>query len=536
MGENTGAAYAEVSRKWKSTAKVVLGVEVGDLADYRGWISRSRNGCRSMRSSVSGKQVILAADDYPSSSRAMAFDEVDFSKKYPPFSINDCKDIDSLFRAAGERVAFTGNVVLGNSRYAEASTNIVDCFYVYDCESTTRSKYCGHCAQTVASECIFGSSGAGYCSFTIRSSSTLYTSRAIEASKCDHCSDVYFSHGLVGCRDCMFSFNMKNARYAIGNLKLSAEKYASLKSKLVSEMAQVLLEKKKLPTIFGLVSQSAPDLGPMKAAMKSYPSRPEEKTDIAPVQSAFSETCGVVLGKPRPEIKKFEAWLLDHTRRSENAASCASGRPLLVPDHTDFLSMPRDRLVSEEEGYFLSDRLSISQQDAVGLSMANAAKALSAVAFLSPEWNVGNCRNNPFSRVALDSTDCYRVILPINSKQCGCGFWIRDSEHVFGGNEVRWSGFCINCYRSENLQRCFECDSCHDCTGLYFSHNCENVHDSLFCFNVKNKRYAIGNAEVGREAFLRAKELLLSGINAELDKSGSTARSIFSLAEEKHGK
>jgi len=87
----------------------------------------------------------------------------------------------------------------------------------------------------------------------------------------------------------------------------------------------------------------------------------------------------------------------------------------------------------------------------------------------------------------------------------------------------------VNCYNSVNLKRCLEVDSSNSCSDSYFCHNCENVQNSMFCFNVKNKRYAIGNVEVGQEAYTKVKNALVLQMAGELDKNGKLNRDIFSL-------
>ena len=59
----------------------------------------------------------------------------------------------------------------------------------------------------------------------------------------------------------------------------------------------------------------------------------------------------------------------------------------------------------------------------------------------------------------------------------------------------------------------------------------ENVHDSMFCFNTKNKRYAVGNVEIGREKYAEIKALVLAQLNLELSKTDSIALSIFNLPD-----
>jgi hypothetical protein len=100
---------------------------------------------------------------------------------------------------------------------------------------------------------------------------------------------------------------------------------------------------------------------------------------------------------------------------------------------------------------------------------------------------------------------------------------------MFGSKMSYNCSLCINCYNSNNITRSFEVDSSFSCSGSYFLHNCENVHDSMFCFNVKNLRYAIGNVEVGREKFLEAKAKLTMLVVERLEKERRLPFGIFEL-------
>jgi len=205
----------------------------------------------------------------------------------------------------------------------------------------------------------------------------------------------------------------------------------------------------------------------------------------------------------------------------------------LVPEYVDFHLFPRNRLLTEEEAYFLGEKLRLSQQELEQLSMQNAAQSISKIAYFCPSWTLGTVRNAIDAMITFDSANCYKNILNINSKYSAFGYWARDSEHVFGGNEIRNSAFCINCYHSAKLQRCFEVDASRECSDCYFCHNIENCHDCIFCFNAKNLRYAVGNAEVGRERYIEIKKRMLGQLNAELEKNGSIGMSIFRLLERK---
>jgi len=523
------SAYAAIGRKWKAATKAVLGGEIGDFSEYEGWLSSIRTLRSSGKSSLSGKEVFFTHSEYPQKARTVALDEIDFNKKYAPLNINSLKDIDSIIEAVSERAIYTGNVVLGNSRFVEKSSGVLDCNYIYRCDRIAHSTYVAHSTIISYCECAFGVEGSGNSSFVIKGGCNMFVSRCLEASKCDNSSDIYYCHGLSGCADCMFSFNMKSRRNCIGNLQLPREKYLEIKAKLLSEMREMLKREKRLPHITSLAGSCKPDYSEMKKAMGKMPAPPSEKPDTKPVETAFSKTTGLLFGVSRQGVDKYGEWLKRHVNPVYEQKSCASGKRLLLSEHSHFMLFPRDRLINIHEADFLGENLKISEEEAGSISLQNAAGTISKLAYFCPDWEMGNVGNLSDCLVAINSNTCHKCILPINSKLCSHYYWPRDSEHLFGGNETRTSSFCINTYHSEKLARCFEVDSSWNCSGCYFCHDCENVHDSMFCFNVKNMKYAIGNIGLPREQYLEIKKRVLVEINAQLDKEAAVRQSIFSI-------
>jgi len=526
-------AYLEMGRKWKSACKVVLGDEIGELSDYEPWLSSIRTLRSQSKSTLSGKEVLFAHSEYSKDASIAAFDEIDFNKEYPQLDINALKDIDSIMDAVSDRVAYAGNVVLGNSKYVEKSTGVLDCSYIYGTDRIAHSKYVAHCTIMTYCENMFGVEGTGASSFVIKGGSNMYISRCLEASKCDNSSDLYYSHGLSNCKDCMFSFNMKSKRNCIGNLELPREKYLQIKGKLLSEMREMLEKDRGLPHIITLIGSAKPDYSDMKNAIGRMAVPKAERADAAPIESAFTNTIKVVLGVPRIGTDKYGKWLMRHVNPAKKGKSCASGAEVLVPEHSHFMLFPIDRLVTLREADFLGDNLRISPAEAEAITMKNTARIISRIAYFCPDWELGNLGNMKDCIVSINSSNCYKCILPLNSKFCSHYYWARDTEYAFGGNETRISSFCVNTYHSEKLQRCFECDCCRGCSDCLFCHNCENVHESMFCFNVKNLRYAIGNFEFPKEKYLEIKRMVLAELNEELGKRDSVGFSIFDIGKRK---
>ncbi len=414
----------------------------------------------------------------------------------------------------------------------EQRGTITDGFYILHTERNAFSKYIAYSTRGGYSDNVFGCYGFGPAHFTIKCGGLWDVSRALCVSKCDFSSDIFFSHGLTNCQECLFSFNLKNKSHAIGNLGLPRDKYSQLKQKLVFEIREKLKKDRRLPAIFELFAAQKPDYAKLKQVFSAAPAFPLEKTDKSRIEKAFSETSNIVLGKPLLPIDKYAKWMaVKSIIRTEGGASCASGKPLIMPDYASFIAYPKDRLLSQAEADFAGEKLTLSGQEAQALTMQNAAQLLSAIAYFCPEWLTGNIKNNIDSPLNIDSVDCYGGIIYLLSKCSAFCFSPRSCEYSFGCREPRESSFCINSHFSTRCTRCFEIDHCSSCSGVYFCHNCENVHDSMFCFNVKNKKYAIGNVEVGREKFLEAKKILLDYVGKELEKKGALSLDIYNLAD-----
>jgi hypothetical protein len=92
-------AYRKLDREWRTTCRVLLGDEIGELDEYSKWLSGLNDPLFVRPSSVSGKPVVLSNGAYCESGKAVRMDDIDFTRKFEPLSINDMKDIDSLLSA-----------------------------------------------------------------------------------------------------------------------------------------------------------------------------------------------------------------------------------------------------------------------------------------------------------------------------------------------------------------------------------------------------------------------------------------------------
>jgi hypothetical protein len=164
------------------------------------------------------------------------------------------------------------------------------------------------------------------------------------------------------------------------------------------------------------------------------------------------------------------------------------------------------------------------------ISISNCIDALSPIAFATCEVALGNNMDVSETVSYSDSRMVFGSSTMYDSKRCAYDCWVsHEAENMFGCDHVFYSQFCINCYRSLRLQRCFEVNDSLDSSDCYFCHNVENCRDCMFCFNAKNLRCAIGNVEFPRAEYLRAKRLLLSEITQKAGREKGLPFGIYEL-------
>lgn len=522
--------YQILNRAWKSTAKTVLGDELGELSDYSDWLSEYIPKTRAEVSDT-GEKVYLSIDDYCRGAKFTSLGAIDFGRRFAPLSINEIKDIDSIIGALQERFSYTGNVILGNSKSVEGSSNIVDSNFVLNSTSMTDSKYLAYCDTGKMQEYCFGVYADAESRFAIKCREGHRNRRYFECHTTYLSSDCYYSANLQSCTECMFSFGAEAKSYLIGNVKLPQDKYLSLKAKLKSEIVEELRKKKRVFSLLEIIKRSC-DYGPeIELEIRDAKERPDKST----IEEAFSTTTRLVLGRELSEIDNYARLLQKHSPKSEvlSIASPLTGRRVFAAGYLSQLVEPyrlKQRLVGIEEMRKVGEfRISPSAAEHLSFNPDSLAKALHRIAYLSLDGKTGNLLNMIECAITQHSESCYHGSPYVYAKKCGYCFWPRHSEHIFGSSATHNSSFCINSHYSKGLTRTFEVDSCENSSDLYFSHNCENVHSSMFCFNSKNLKNAIGNAELEKEKCRSLKSSLLEQIASEIERKKDFRWDIYNI-------
>jgi hypothetical protein len=503
------SVYNELNKAWKATCRILFGEEIGELREYEEWLKEYMLPMKKRKSQVSGREVAIAIGEYCETAKFVSLAE-SREKAIEALSVNEIKDIDSILEAISERWEYVGDRVLGNSKFVEGSDLVVDSHYVADSIDIQSSSHV-FSSSMVELNCkqVFGCLRVTPSSEVIvRCLRVGHLNRCFECYCVDPLSDAYFCSSIMGGHDLMFCFNLRNKTHCIGNLQLDRERYFSLKKKLVEEIKDELRKNKRFPSLFEIVPNTKPS-EKVELSIKE-----KEKGNLKPIEQAFSSTFRTIFKREPGSLMDYESWLTEHTAKPKPVKT-PFGSIAYILDEKYFpiySKMPVQRVVSFEEAEELGG-LQLSESDIT--SLQKLKDSLGKISYITDEWSSGTIHNVTGTATRLDSANIYKVEAALNSEYSALGSMVWYSKYVFGCR-ITASQFCINCYNSFNLNRCFELDSSSNCSDAYFAHNCEGLQDAMFCWNTKGKRHAIGNTELSPEQYRKIKDTLVSQMADEI--------------------
>jgi len=246
----------DINEAWKSTCKVLLGGEIGELDDYKNYLTKYTEKSFSGKSSISGKKVTVTLQNYSKGSKFISHEEMPEYEKIMAktrLDLNTIKDIDSILSSLSEKFYYSGNQITGNCSNISESDMVSDSHYVYRSVEVYNSKYVGYSSMSRLDEYIFGTNWSGQSKFCIHTFENFCTTRCFETISAYMSNDCYFSATLESCSDCMFSFCTKSRRNLIGNLELPKEDYLKKKQDLLGQARDDLKSKKTTLSIIDLL-------------------------------------------------------------------------------------------------------------------------------------------------------------------------------------------------------------------------------------------------------------------------------------------
>jgi len=253
----------------------------------------------------------------------------------------------------------------------------------------------------------------------------------------------------------------------------------------------------------------------------------KNKDDFSLIENAFSKTTNILFGRKLIDLKSYERWLSRHVPNGR-LIKLLDGRELHVPNYAAFKDIPSDRIRGID---YMKDarklQIDISEKD----NLNSISKKLKASSIFVVEVIGGNSLNVIDSTIYSNIYYAYRIFDLIDSKYVSFVFWSDGANHLFGSSRSFNCSYSIHIYNSRNIKTSYEVDYSANCSNSMFLHNCYNVKDSLFCFNTRNKRYAIFNKEVGKEEYERVRKILMDKILSDLKSKKFFEPDIFNLSK-----
>jgi hypothetical protein len=517
--------YNELNKAWKSTCRILLSEEIGELEEYDAWLKEYMPAFGKRKSHISKKETMLTLNGYCDSARFISLEE-NREKSIDALTINEIKDIDSVLQAISDKWEYCGNKVLGNSSNVEASDDIVDSNYVSDSISVDRGDHLFANGYVTDAKNCFGSVRFTRAEFAVRCARFSASNRCFNSYWLVNTSDIYCSTNLVGCSDMLFCFNQRGKNKCIGNLALPVDKFSALKKKLIGEMREELKRNKQFPFIFKLI----PSVPPRPRAIELVKdSAAEQRMDIAPVEKAFVSAFKVLFRKDVEGMSQYRQWLWDNISSysfDEIDSPFGSKTYRFNPEYyTIFADYPKGRAVTYGESIKLAD-LHLEEKDLA--SLTKIKENLGEIAYLTEEGEAGKSINIEKTVYADNDINAYWFAGRNNEFVAFCPY-VFDTKYAFGCNKIINSQYVIRCNNSFKLTRCFELDSCSNCSDTYFAHNCESIYDGMFCWNAKSKRHAVGNTELQLDQYRKIKEILVEQMADEIIKNKSFRYDIFNI-------
>ncbi|MCX6770552.1 MAG: hypothetical protein NTX79_00700 [Candidatus Micrarchaeota archaeon] len=513
---------APIDSAWRGLCKILFGRDVGGLMKFEPYLKEAMMPYLIAKSSVSGKNVFLSNTLYPARARFISPDEIPSLQK-SGFNVNDIKDMDSLFRAAGENVAYCGNKVFGKNANVDYVDNAINCIDVYHSHNVRNVKKGAYISYVRESECVFGIPAFPKINYSIRCHEGINVNRLFESFYITHSSDMYYSFNCTNCADVIFGYNLRGKRHVIGNIELPKDKYLSIKQKLTGEIADELEKKGRARSTSDIARMAAKDAD-SQGDIQFIPTLPAPPG----VEKAFSETMKLVLGVERKPIADYVPYLQERTLRVMKVKG-KFGTPAFNSGFSLVKEIPPSSLCTLSEA-MKQDKPVLAEQE-LSLPLEKMEAIVSRNAAFTLDFVDGACRDYVDVSQVIESSEVYSSWDATSSQRSACCDGIIQSKYVFGGSWRQLdSEFCVKSCDITVCKRCFEIDGCTNCSACYFCHNLEGCEECLFCSNVKGMRYAVLNQQLPREEYARVKKLMLDYVNAEINTKKRCSRSIFALS------
>ena len=132
QNQESGHLLSVLDKSFASTCTMLFGSSFGSMEKNSKFLSTHMHSMQSAKSALGGQDVYYCAP-YPAQSRFISFSEKNEwqqSGKQSKIPLDWIKDIDSLFASFDEIATYSGDKILGETKYVEKSDNVSNSFYI----------------------------------------------------------------------------------------------------------------------------------------------------------------------------------------------------------------------------------------------------------------------------------------------------------------------------------------------------------------------------------------------------------------------
>lgn len=242
------------------------------------------------------------------------------------------------------------------------------------------------------------------------------------------------------------------------------------------------------------------------------------------INEAWKATCRAIFREELGGLEEFRNYLLFYQEPMINGKSALSGKTVLLSNGKQG---QEERLVSYDEINWAKKYTPLNINEIKDLE--SIAAAIQDRILYAGNKVFGNSTAINECDNCFDSHFVQRSHNIEGSKYVAYSSYIREgSQSIFGSIYLLRSNNLVRVSWADSLSRCFEAHACGFSSDLFFCYNCNNCANVMFSFNIRSKRYVIGNLELPREKFISLQKKLLSE-SADFLRKNKKFQSIFDV-------
>ncbi len=244
------------------------------------------------------------------------------------------------------------------------------------------------------------------------------------------------------------------------------------------------------------------------------------------MNKAWKSTTKILFGEEIGELKDFHGYLKG-ALIGQTVTSFFSGKPVLVVSDNYSKGSRFFDYIEEHEKF---DEIASKPFDIDKIKdIDSIVETLKERFMYGGNKILGNSKYIEKSDAIIDSTSVLNSSKIVEGKYIAYSYLLQKSEYTFGSTSSGESSHIVRCFYNNTLRRCFECSTSVGSSDCYFVYNLLHCSDCMFSFNLRAKRYMIGNVQLDSSSYLKLKSKIISEISDDLKRKKKLDFSIIDI-------